>query len=92
MLGFFKNMNMKILRLEHSYLWCWKLDIWENRNNWEIPERGTGKGLDISRVDLVRYKEVLYRAQEERNILPIIKEKTALFNPYPAKVENMVSS
>jgi len=22
---------MEMLRLQHSFLWCWKLDIWENR-------------------------------------------------------------
>jgi len=50
------------------------------RNKWKVSKRGAGEGWEkISRIDRVRYKNILHAVREDKNILHIIKQKTRGF-------------
>jgi len=51
----FKEETSKVLCLEYSFQWCWKLDTSESRSALKVLKRGDGKGW----IDHVRNEEVL---------------------------------
>ena len=67
----FKEKTSEILHLEHSIVWCWKLNPSESRS--KVLKRGAGEGW----TDHVKNGKVWQRVEDERNILrAIIRRKT----------------
>ena len=68
--------KLKVLHLEHNFVWCRNLDTSESRL--EIPESFATcrKRMEISWTDRVR-NEVYHRVEKERNILHTIKRRKA---------------